>query len=67
MRVGAPSNFVMTIDFNALPSSVSWTLEEEALGDGAIAQPQPDAAQQAVRVSTHDSDVLKRMDIYGCT
>ncbi len=64
MKIGSPSNFVLQIDFNALPSSVTWVIEEEAQDDSAAAQ---ESGQPPAKVTTHESDILKRMDIYGCT
>ena len=56
----------MRIDFNALPVALSWTLEEVTnnADDATAAQ---DAGQAPVRHTTHESDMLKRIDIYGCT
>ena len=82
MTVGASSNLVMRIDFNALPTAVSWTMEEvtadaDADADAAAdadagadtGQGAPDAkpAEKSTRSTTHESDVLKRIDIYACT
>jgi hypothetical protein len=91
MTVGASSKLVMCIDFNALPTAVSWTMEEVAAdADAADAhadadadvdagadadagadtgQGAPDAkpAEKSTRRTTHESDVLKRIDIYACT
>lgn len=53
---------VVRVDFNAMPSSVSWELEEDVKSDGAA-----DAAQAATEHRTSDTDVLRRMDIYACT
>lgn len=60
--LGATSNLVVRVDFNAMPSSVSWELEEDVKSDGAA-----DAAQAATKHRTSDTDVLRRMDIYACT
>jgi hypothetical protein len=59
---GASSNLVVRVDFNAMPSSVSWELEEDVKSDGAV-----DAAQAPTKHRTCETDVLRRMDIYGCT
>ena len=74
LTVGASSNLVMRIDFNALPTAVSWTMEEVTADAAADAgadtgQGAPDAkpAEKSTRSTTHESDVLKRIDIYACT
>ena len=56
---------MLRIDFNALPSSVSWDLEE-APDDAGGADSASDAVHTPIRNSTLENDTLKRMDIYGC-
>ena len=57
---------MLRIDFNALPSSVSWDLEE-APDDAGGADSASDAVHTPIRNSTLENDTLKRMDIYGCS
>ena len=76
MTVGACSHLVMRIDFNALPTVVSWTMEQVVKdADDADAHADADAdadadakpAEKSTRSTTHESDVLNRIDIYACT
>ncbi len=66
VSIGGTGSLVLRIDFNALPVALSWVLEEMAdnADDAAAAQ---GAGQAPVRHTTHESDLLKRIDIYACT
>lgn len=66
LKIGGSSNCVLRIDFSALPSGVSWDLEEATEHAGG-ADAAPDAVHAPIRKSTLESDTLKRMDIYGCS
>jgi hypothetical protein len=66
VKIGGPCSLIVRLNFNALPPTVSWALEEPANGSES-AEAAPAAAEAPAKQTTHEIDVLKRIDIYGCT
>jgi hypothetical protein len=66
VKLGHTSNCVLRIDFNSLPSSVTWTIEEKSAETDAT-EALLDAGAAPITSTTHFRDELKRIDIYGCS